>query len=404
MQDWREAIHRLAAFDRPSASVGERRAAALIAGRLTELGCQVEVEEERAHGSYWWPIVLTNLLAVGSGVVAVRRRGARWRLLSAAVSAASALVLWDDLGHGRRWFRRRLLPHRSTWNVVAQTGDRDAARTVALIAHHDAAHSGLIFHPALGKIGPRVFPRLHERSQQTLPILYGVWLGPVMITLGTLAALRRLTWAGLATALGAIATMLDVARSEVVPGANDNLSAVGVLLAVAEALRQDPVQGVRVLLISTGSEESFSEGMQAFGRRHFAELDPGRTEFLCLECLGGPTLIVLEAEGMLKMRHYPEPMRQALADAAAQAGVSITRGIRTVAATDAIIALRAGYPTVTLASITDAKLPLNYHWPSDRPEALRWETIEQAIAVCSHFLRSRADGGRLAHPEEENGA
>ena len=37
--------------------------------------------------------------------------------------------------------------------------------------------------------------------------------------------------------------------------------------------RGKPVQeGVRVILLSTGSEESFMEGMQAFGRRHFPEL------------------------------------------------------------------------------------------------------------------------------------
>ena len=166
-------------------------------------------------------------------------------------------------------------------------------------------------------------------------------------------------------AVGATDVMLDIARSEVVPGANDNLSAVGALVAVAEGLSKDPVPGVRTLLISTGSEESFSEGM-------------------------------------LKMRHYPAAMREALADAAAEAGVNITRGIRTVAATDAIIALRAGYPTVTLASIADTKLPLNYHWPTDRPEALHWDTIEQAIAVCSCFLRRRANRGTLPELQEEN--
>jgi hypothetical protein len=144
--------------------------------------------------------------------------------------------------------------------------------------------------------------------------------------------------------------------------------------------------------------------MQAFGRRHFAELDRANTEFLCLECLGGPTLIVLEAEGMLKMRHYPPVMRESLAQAAAHAGVPITRGIRTVAATDAIIALRAGYPTVTLASVTHAKLPLNYHWPSDQPDALHWETIEQAIAVCDSFLRARSDGATLQVSLEEEQA
>ena len=402
--EWREAIHELAGFERPSASDAERRAAELIADRLRALGARVEVEEEEAHGGYWWPITLANGFAAGAGLLAGRRPGPLRRLLAAAVSGICAAALWDDLGHGRRWFRRALMPHRSTWNVVAEMGDPTAERTVALVAHHDAAHSGLVFHPALGQIGPRLFPRLHGRSKQTLPILYGVWLGPVMTGLGSALGIRRLTRLGTLFSLGASAAMLDIARAEVVPGANDNLSAVGVVLAVARSLERDPLPGLRVLLISTGSEESFSEGMQAFGRRHFGELDPASTEFLCLECLGGPTLIVLEAEGMLKMRHYPSAMREALAEAADRAGVRITRGIRTVAATDAIIALRAGYPTATLASVTEAKLPLNYHWPSDRPEALHWETIEQAISVCSSFLRGRAARDRLPGSEEEKKA
>ena len=120
-----------------------------------------------------------------------------------------------------------------------------------------------------------------------------------------------------------------------------------------------------MVLVSTGSEESFSEGMQAFGHRHFPELDPDRTEMICLECVGGPTLVVVEGEGMLQMRDYPSGMREALAESAAAAGIPIVRGLRTTAATDAIIPLRAGYRVATLASVDETKLPMNYHWPSD---------------------------------------
>ena len=42
-------------------------------------------------------------------------------------------------------------------------------------------------------------------------------------------------------------------------------------------------------------------------------------------------------------------------------------------ATDGLIALRAGYPTVTLGSVDEFKIPTNYHWPTDtrRPRGLR---------------------------------
>ncbi|MBV9607488.1 MAG: M28 family peptidase [Solirubrobacterales bacterium] len=377
-------------MDRPSASEGERQAAELIAARLRLLGCRVTIEEERAHGGYWWPIGLVNAAAASAGGLALWRRRPGLRAAAAALAGIGAGALWDDLGHGRRWFRRALLPHRSTWNVVAEAGDPAAERTVVLIGHHDAAHSGLIFHPALPRIPLKLAPRLHARSNRSFPLLYAVWLGPVMVAAGALTNIRRLLTTGVALAAGATAAMTDIGLRAVVPGANDNLSAVGVLLATAAALKEQPLDGLRVLLVSTGSEESFSEGMQGFGQRHFPDLPLDRTEMVCLECLGGPTLIVVEGEGMLRMRDYPAAMREALDQAAEAIGIPIVRGLRTTAATDAIIALRAGYPVATLASVDETKLPMNYHWPSDTAEALHWGTIEQAIAVCGEFLRSRA--------------
>ena len=385
-RSWRDAIHELAAFERPSASEGERRAAEWIAERLRELGCEARVERERAVGGYWWPVGVANALALAGAAISRRRRARR--ALGATLAGIATAALWDDLGHGTRWFRRAVLPRRDTWNVVADAGDPDAERTVVIVAHHDAAHSGLVFHPSLGQLLPRLAPELHARSNKWIPILYAVFFGPAAIALGALLGAKRLRQLGSAFAIGTMAAMADIGLRGVVPGANDNLAAVGVLLALAESFSESPPDGVRTLLVSTGSEESFSEGMQAFGERHFAELDRNQTEVLTLECIGGPTLLVLEGEGMLRMRDYPSATREALADAAAAAGVAIGRGLRTVAATDGLIALRAGYSTVTLASVDYTKLPLNYHWPNDTPDHLHWNTIEDAIAVSEEFVRS----------------
>jgi hypothetical protein len=252
----------------------------------------------------------------------------------------------------------------------------------------------LVCHPALGQSGPALAPNHHERATQTAPIMFAVWLGPVMIAAGAAAGVRRLVRAGLALSVGSVAVMADIASRSVVPGANDNLTAVGAVIALAQRLHDEPLTGARLLLVSTGSEESFSEGMSGFLSRHGDELDPSQTELLCLECLGGARLIVVEGEGMLRMRDYPAEMCDALVQAADRAGVPIERGAKTVAATDALVALRAGYPVVTLASMEDTKLPLNYHWPNDVPENLRWPTLERAIDVCEQFLRMRAAAGR----------
>lgn len=386
----RSVVEELASFERPSASDGERRAAEWIAERLREHGCRAGVEVERAHGGYWWPLGLLNGASALAGMSAGRSRSRQRRLLAGAVGAGAAAAIWDEVGGGRLWFRRATMPHRDTFNVLAETGDPDGAETVVVVAHHDAAHSGLVFHPALPRLFAERFPEQHERSEQSLPIMYATWLGPVTVALGALLGRARPLRAGAALAACAAVAMVDIGRSQVVPGANDNLSAVALLVALARSLAERPVRGVRVLLVSTGSEESFMEGMQGFMRRHRDELDPARTTVLCLECLGGPTLTLVEAEGMLRMRYYSHAARERLARAAAAAGVEIVRGLRTIAATDALIAVRRGYDAVTLASIDASKFPSNYHWPSDTPENLDWSTMRRAFAVADRFVRDSA--------------
>jgi len=373
-------IRELASYERESASDGERRAAERLAGELREAGCRdVRVEEERAHGGYWWPLGLLN---AGAALAALLGR-----LPAALVGGAAAAAVYDDVSGGKLWFRRWTLPHRPTWNVVAELGEPDAPRTVVFISHHDAAHSGLVFHPELPRVGMRLMPKLHERANQSIPIMFGLFLGPLLLALWGLLGRRSLRRAGLFFTGGATAAMANIGASQVVPGANDNLSAVGAVVALAHELAERPPEGVRVLFLSNGSEEGFMEGMQAFGRRHFPALDRETTEFVCIECVGSPHLCVVEAEGMLRMRHYPEASREALARAGAEAGVELTRGLRTVAATDALIALRAGYPTCLLGGVDDTKFPSNYHWPSDVPDNLHWSSIDDAVEVCLRYVR-----------------
>ena len=87
------------------------------------------------------------------------------------------------------------------------------------------------------------------------------------------------------------------------------------------------------------------------------------------------------------MRYYTESSRDRLERAGEAAGVELTRGLRTVAATDALIALRAGYQTCTLGGVDDTKFPSNYHWPSRHARQPHWSSIERAVEVCLRYVR-----------------
>ena len=99
----------------------------------------------------------------------------------------------------------------------------------------------------------------------------------------------------------------DVWRSETVTGANDNLSGVAGLVGLAELLRERPLPGLRVLLVSCGAEETLQDGIRAFLASHRDELEPERTVFVNLDTVGSPHLVLLEAEGPVRMEPYAGP-------------------------------------------------------------------------------------------------
>ncbi len=380
-------------MDRPSASPGEREAAFWIAQALRDEGATVSVERERAHGGYWWPLGLPAAIA---GL-------ASWRLGRLAALAGGlfgAAAIADDISGGRQWFRRTFLPLRDTHNVVATIGDPDAAHTVLLVAHHDAAHWSLLFHPGVGPyIGDR-WPELLELSDDTPPLMFPVFGGPLLVALGALTGRRRLRHAGTFLSLGTAAAMTEIGSRSTVAGANDNLTGVATLLAVARTLREQPVEGLRVMLLSTGSEESFMEGMQGFARRHFPRMPIDETHVICIDTVGSPELLALEGEGMLKMREYPAAFKDLVSEVAAEQGILVHRGMRFRNATDGLLALKAGYPSVMLGSMNKYKLPSNYHWPTDVADNVDYGTVADCARLCDGVVRRLADrfGGAAPRP------
>ena len=293
----------------------------------------------------------------------------------------------DDVDNGAHLLRRAL-PHRATTNVLAWAGDPDARETIVIVAHHDAAHTGLLFHPGLVPLVNRIAPGWYAKQTTSTHTGRLLVLGPALVALASALGLHGLRRVGTFWSAATAAVLADVARSPVVAGANDNLSAVAVLLAMAEELARRPVAGVRVLLLSTGSEESFMEGMRGFVRRHRSQLDPASTRFVALECVGSPHLILIEGEGMLRMRDYDASLRDELQAAADEVGVPLWRGLRLGAGgTDALPALRSGYRSACIAACTELKVPANYHWKTDVSENLCWQTVEQAALVATRLVR-----------------
>jgi hypothetical protein len=382
----RERLEELCAYERGSASEGERHAAEWLAGSLRDTGArEVRIEEEpMANGTFWWPI---GLLA-GAGALAglIGRRGGRARRALATVTgAAAAGLIADELPPGHRTFRS-MLPQRSAHHVLAEIGPADAERTVVIMSHHDAAHTAFFFNPAITEaVGDRA-PWVFENNDTSPPLMWPVVAGPGIVAAGAALGCRSLTGIGTIVSVGSAAFMAHIGAGQVVPGANDNGTGCVAGLALARALSGRPPENTRILFLST-SEEALCEGMGMFMERHAHELPPDRTFFLCLDTVGSPHLLVLRGEGMLKLREYPPASLELLDSTAEELGIELIPNLRLRNATDGVFPLAAGYECVSVASCNQWKNPSNYHWKTDTPENVHYDTVADAIRLSEAVIR-----------------
>jgi hypothetical protein len=387
----REVVEELGAYERRAGSSGEHRAAEWLAQRLRGVGCVAEVEESHFNAGYAGLMRGLSLSGAGAGIVALAAR--RLRVPAAVGAGLAGLAIADDISNGPRVARRIIQRRENTWNVVAQCGDLDAPTTLVVLAHHDAAPTGMIFDDRAQAWFGDAFPGLLERMDTAVPIWWPTLIAHGLTVAGAVAGRRAWLAAGLAGTLLSAAAFHDIASSPVVPGANDNLSGVSVLVALAERLAAAPTAGLRVLLVSCGAEEVLQGGIHGFAARHFPALDRERTWFLNLDTVGSPRLALLEGEGPVVMEDYHDrSFRDLVAGCAQDTGVALRRGLRARSSTDAVVPSRAGYPTATLVSINRYKALSNYHRMTDTPANLDYDTVQQALVVTEAVARELADG------------
>jgi hypothetical protein len=400
----REVVETLAAIDRTPCSPGERQAAEWLSARLRAVGgVDVVLEDEPSWGTF--PPTATGLGLLGMAGAALVLRGHRASGALLAVATFAGIV--DEAQNGPRILRRLVRRRRTTVNLIARAGEqgageRDGTGTLVVLAHHDAPQTGFLFDQTLQRRLHDLAPKVLERVKTPAPQWWIGLAGPLSTVAAAVGRRRGFARAGLVIGAIGAALVADVWRSHTVPGANDNLSGVAALVALAELLQKRPMPGLRVLLVSCGAEETLQDGVRAFVARHRHKLAPEHTWFVNLDTVGSPHLVMLEAEGPVWMERYAGPwLRDLLAARAERLGIELHRGFRARASTDSVIPSRAGYPIATLVSMTDWRSPANYHLPSDIPANLDYDTVADATRLVYELARALAGDCPSGHLAED---
>ena len=318
----RADVEALCAITRDSAGAGERAAAVWARERLGELGVSdTELQPYRGRRTNSWSFAAHSL----AGLAAQRIGGAR-----GAALALGALVSLERDASGAWPWRRRPFGQPGGANAVACIPARgDVRATAVLVAHLDAAKTGLAWHPRVTQNGAA----RHLRTRSVEPVMGLQALGLIAATKHALLAHRLPTplrrWLGAVAGVlnaAAIALNLDIARSAVVPGANDNASGVAAVLDVARALAAEPLDHVEVLVGLVGCEESGMGGMSALLAAR-PPLAARSALVLSLDTVGSGTPIVAAAEGAVRMHRYRERDLALADEGAALAGLAAPRAL-----------------------------------------------------------------------------
>jgi hypothetical protein len=249
------------------------------------------------HAAFW-------LLRSPAGVVPTL-------LVSILAFALSIFLMWRKFTF-QDYPLRRSLPHGDSQNVTAVIPPMDSSnenhhppQQVVLIAHLDS-------HRAVWWFATDFLVKLYALVSPVA--VFGLILSPLAYLLAVITNLELLAWINLPMGgLHFLAWFTGVTADlgPYSPGANDNAAAVGLVLSVAERLKQQPLTTTKVWLAFTGCEETGCDGILKLLDEYGDELKDAL--FVDFELVGiGTHLAYIQREGVIHKTHIPVQVERML--------------------------------------------------------------------------------------------
>ncbi|MDX6607135.1 MAG: hypothetical protein QOD14_1675 [Solirubrobacterales bacterium] len=399
-----ELIRELCSFkERGPGTDAERRAANMLAGRLRRIGRSAQIEPFFAHPEYAIVHLIHAAMGVAGSLIATVQPAVGFSLVFLA-----AISTYLDL-NTRFYLVRSLLFRRVSQNIVSPGNRPDAPARLILMAHYDAARTGYVFSKASNRIR-----RLPERVRLGLgPFRLFFWLGlaPLLPILGARMAGLDPTWLNAVQAIPTIVLIIagfllvDIALSEIVPGAYDNASGVAAVLSAADELTTNPPDNLDVWVVLAGSEESFCEGSRAFVRARRKEFDRATTAFVNVDSVSYGQLAYETSQGpVISLPHDAQLIE--LCQALATSGVAEgAHPIRHPLLDDAMPARIRRMRAITIRTTDpNGNLAPWYHTHDDVPERVDSEALTRAsdfVVALARLIDRDAGRGTPAVPPAE---
>lgn len=382
----REALNlaRSLSFPRAVGSAGEEAAASMIEKKLSEAGYLPQREEFFIPLTPWGTMKGCILFAV---LILLGARGLAflYPMISAlsSLSIVFFLVFYPSIWPrfvGSKTISRRLSGRNRkgdlgrSHNVVATLAAQDRPEQyIYLVAHYDSKSQSL--------------PILLRAFCLFVATVASLWLGFSYFCFSKETLIFFPSWRvdpALALALLGLIPIFLLKTGNRSPGGLDNAGSLGVLLHLANVLKQKIPLHSRVTFLFTGAEELGLQGAFAYLQRHKNEIEKEKTYFLNLDSVGvkGATRIYFR-KGALPIGREPHFVYR-MKEIAKPLGIgtgSFSFGIMM----DHQAILEKGYRAVSLACAS--KKILKVHTAGDTADRLEEEGMEEAGKFLLAWIR-----------------
>ena len=381
----------LARGGRGSATEAEVEAARYVMGELVRLGVG-DVRRQPFNGlrSIW----LFLSLAFGMALVG---HAAYWLIQTAMggwiglviclmAFGMSGVMLWRKFTF-RDAPLQEMLPHGPSQNVIGVIPARGETKQKVVLVSHLDSHRAVFWYASDWLV--RIY------AAATPVLVWGVAGAPLLYVLAVVTGWQVFGWLGLA--LGVLHflgwfTGVTADLGPYSPGANDNAAAVGVVLSLAERLKEAPLEQTEVWLAFTGCEETGCGGMLSLLREHGEVLKEAL--FIDLELTGiGNRLVYLEAEGVVRKRRIPAEVEELVKKAGEKFGLKAAPGSAAGYFTEGGAAWEHGFKAVCLLTMIEGTNSLpEWHRLTDTPERLEVEALGRMGEMVWEVLGSLDKG------------
>jgi hypothetical protein len=365
---------------RPSTSPQEKQAADYVEKTARGLGItNIERQDFKSPNSAGWveiPCFAAGLLAA---ILAIF--GGMWgKLLGSLFFLGSTITFLQFLFVIPPFFHRWIARWNSQNVIVKIPAANRPKQTLYLVGHLDSQKQRFQFPPS---------PYWIMKAQTSLPIVAGILGGLFLLVEDALNLQTSSLWLWLlagAYLYGLLGAIYDETQPYV-DGANDNATAVSLLLGAAQALKAQPLQHTDVILLYTGCEEVGCVGMESY-LQHFA-FSAEHTFWIDIEMVGTGNLCYVTKHGISYFSAYtPHSQMVELAGRVAEKNPNLrVQGKNMVIIEEIANLWRRKYNAICLAGYNAQGVLPNWHRLSDTLDNIEPDTLSRAAIFTWELMQ-----------------